>query len=378
MRVLHLSTSFPRSRGDTSGMFLLDLTTALLGAGLDVHVLAPHDEGAAVEDVLEGTHVRRFRYAPPRLEKLAYRGGILSNVRRPTRAPLVPLFVAAYRRAAIAEARRLQPDVIHAHWWFPGGFVGLAAARATGIPLLVTLHGSDVHLASKPGVDRLARRVVHAADGVAVVSDAIRDGITSLLALDASAVRLLPMPVTMDAAGPWSPPEPPPLRVATVGRLATEKGYDVLVDALLRLRARGIRVVWDVMGDGPQAVPLATQARPLGDDVRFLGPRSRSEIAAVLAGVHALVVPSRREGLGMVALEALHAGCPVIASRTGGLVELVGPGDGILVPPGDAAALADAIERLPLPPPEGDAATRHLPEQVAADHLAAYEAITRR
>lgn len=377
MRVLHLSTSFPRSRGDDAGRFLLDLTSTLAAAGIDVHVLAPHDDGAATVDELDGVHVRRFRYAPTSLEKLAYRGGLLANVRRPTRAVLVPAFVAAYRRAAVAEARRLQPDVIHAHWWFPGGLVGLAAAREIGAPLYITMHGSDVHIARRFGLAAVARRVVGGADGVATVSGAARSEIAALLGLDPTTVNLLPMPVTIDRVAPWSPPVPPPIRLATVGRLASEKGHDVLIDALLLLRSRGVHATCDVIGDGPQAVPLATRARPLGNDVRFLGSRSRREIADALSGVHALVVPSRREGLGMVALEALHVGCPVIASATGGLVELVGPEDGLLVTPGDPVALADAIARLPLPAPLGEAAARHRPDQVVADHVAAYESVRR-
>lgn len=378
MKVLHLTSSFPRSRGDHAGRFILDLTACLAAGGIDVHVVAPHDAGAAVVDELEGVPVRRFRYAPTRLETLAYGGGLMANVRRPAGAALVPAFVAAYRRAAIAEARRLQPDVIHAHWWFPGGLVGRAASRATGIPLLVTLHGSDVHLAGRFGLGALARRVVGGADGIAVVSSALRSDASARLGIDPGAVHLLPMPVRIDAAAPWAPPVPPPLRIATVGRLAPEKGYDVLVDALLLLRDRGVLVEWQVMGEGPDAVPLATRARRLGDAVRFLGPRSRDEIALVLSTSHALVVPSRREGLGMVALEALHVGCPVVASATGGLVELIAPEDGVLVTPGDPVALADALERLPLPPPVGAVAARHLPKQVAADHLAAYDAVSRR
>jgi glycosyltransferase involved in cell wall biosynthesis len=186
------------------------------------------------------------------------------------------------------------------------------------------------------------------------------------------------MPVTIEPAGRWSPPEPPPLRLVTVGRLVEEKGYDVLLDALVRLRDDGLRVRLDLVGDGPLGVSLATKAAPLGDDVAFHGARSRDEIAALLAGAHALVVPSRREGLGMVALESLAVGCPVIASATGGLIELVGEGDGALVPPGDPDALAAAIRRLPFLPPPATAVARHRRDAVAADHLAVYERLTER
>ena len=375
MKVLHLTSSFPRAKGDTAGLFLLDVTSALADAGIAVHVVAPHDAGAAEVDHLGGVDVRRFRYAPERLEKVAYRGGLLANVRKPQRALFVPSFLSGYRRGALDEARRIQPDVIHAHWWFPGGLVGASVARELGIPLVITLHGSDVHIARRPGLAQLAARVLRRADVVATVSSALRAEVASRFHLDAAKIPVLPMPVTIDVSATWSPPDPPPIRLVTVGRLVGEKGYDVLLDALLRLREEDVPAVLDIVGEGPDAVALATRAAPLGDDVTFHGARSRDEIAAFLARAHALVVPSRREGLGMVALEALAVGCPVIASATGGLIELVGEGDGALVPPGDPAALAAALRRLPFEPPRAAAVERHRRAAVARDHLAVYESL---
>src|SRR4029079_1927849 len=111
MKVLHLTSSFPRAKGDAAGLFLFDVTSALADAGIEVHVVAPHDAGAAEVDALGGVHVRRFRYAPVRFEHLAYGVGLLANVKRPQRAVFVPSFLLAYRRAALEEARRIAPDV---------------------------------------------------------------------------------------------------------------------------------------------------------------------------------------------------------------------------------------------------------------------------
>jgi glycosyltransferase involved in cell wall biosynthesis len=92
--------------------------------------------------------------------------------------------------------------------------------------------------------------------------------------------------------------------------------------------------------------------------------------------VHALVAPSRREGLGMVALEAFTRGRPVVASRVGGLAESVEDGvDGYLVPPEDPIALAAAIARLPFGPPKGTATLRHSPIEVGRSHLEAYASL---
>ena len=370
MKVLQLTSSFPRRAGDVSGIFILDVTTTLASQGVDVTVLAPHDAGAARHEELGGVQVERFRYAPDRLELLAHRGGILAAIRYPSRMLLVPPFLLAYLRAAVAATRRVRPDVVHAHWWFPGGVIGAIASVLTGTPLVITLHGSDVHIAERPGLRKLARLTLRRARVIGVVSEALRREVIDLLNVDPNKVVVLRMPVQMPVpVGVVAPADPPPLRLVCVGRLAREKGFGVLLDAL-RLLGEPVRL--DVFGDGPARAEL--EAAAAGGDIHFHGARPRAEIAEALAQAHALVVPSLREGLGIVALEALAVGRPVIASGTGGLVETVVDGDdGILVPPGDPAALADALRRLPLPPPKAVAVARHRPDAVARAHVDAYE-----
>lgn len=360
MRVLQLASSFPRWEGDVSGLFIRDVADTLADAGVEVHVVAPHDAGAARRERLGALHVRRFRYAPDAAETLAHRGGLLAAVRSKWRLPLVPLFMAAYLWASWREARRVRPDVIHAHWWFPGGLVGVLVARLTGTPVVVTLHGSDVHIA-ETFLGPVARWVLQRCQVVATVSEALRDTAMTRFGLDADQVTVLRMPILMPDAVPGEPPPAPPLRLVAIGRLAPEKGFDVLLKAMVEVDAE-----LDAYGAGTEALT--------GGNVRGHGAVSRDEIAAALAGAHALVVPSRREGLGMVALEALAVGRPVIASRVGGLVETVADGlDGILVPPDDPAALADALRELPLGPPVAAAVERHRAGEVAARHVEAYE-----
>ena len=373
MKVLQLTSSFPRRAGDVSGIFILDIAATLAAQGVDVTVLAPHDAGAAVREELSGVRVERFRYAPERLEVLTHRGGILAALRYPSRMLLVPPFLLAYLRAAVAATRRLRPDVVHAHWWFPGGVMGAVASLLTRTPLVITLHGSDVHIAERPGLRKLARLTLRRAKVIGVVSEALRREVIDLLNVDPGKVVVLRMPVQMPApVDVAAPADPPPLRLVCVGRLAREKGFGVLLDAL-GLLDEPVRL--DVFGDGPARAELEAAA---SGDVHFHGARPRAEIAETLALAHALVVPSLREGLGMVALEALAVGRPVIASGTGGLVETVVDGDdGILVPPGDPAALADALRRLPLPPPKAAAVARHRPDAVGRAHVDAYERCTR-
>jgi glycosyltransferase involved in cell wall biosynthesis len=297
VKVVVLTTSYPRFPGDVAGRFVADAVERLQARGVDVDVVSPAS----------------FRHFG-----IAYGGGVASNLRRPWRAPLLPAFLASFARAARRRCR--DADLVHAHWW-PAG----AVARLTGRPYVVQLWGTDVELARRVAPLRpLAHRVVASARLVICASRALADEARQLGARD---VRVIPSGVDLPAE---VGPEDDPPHVLFAGRLSREKGVLELVAA-----ANGLPLV--VVGDGPlrAQVPQA---------VGFLPPeelRRRYARAAVVA------CPSRREGFGVVAAEAMAHGRPVVASAVGGLLDLVADGEtGLLVPPGDVAALRAALERL--------------------------------
>ena len=125
MKVLFLAHSFPRRPGDAAGNFLLRLARALGPQGVEVQVVAPHDNDLATEEVIEGITVHRFRYAPKKYETLAYTGEMATRVKESWGARLTMLsFLGADFLGAVKARRQFEPDVVHAHWWFPGGLVG--------------------------------------------------------------------------------------------------------------------------------------------------------------------------------------------------------------------------------------------------------------
>lgn len=373
MRILHLTSSFPRNAEDHVAPFLLDLARAQQEAGLEVAVLAPHDRGVPRTQDLYGVGVHRFRYAPDRWERLAYRGGLLGRSRTPGGLLLLPVFLAAFVISAARLARKFRPDVLHAHWWLPAGLCGLLASRLVGAPLAVTLHGTDVHLLRNRLVRRVARFVLRRAALVMVVSDDLHRLVVSLLGLDPAHVVVLRMPVAR-VLDQVPTPTGDPLRVIAAGRLSREKGFDILLEAMALAVGEGLDVRLELVGSGPEHERLVQLAEPLHGRVHMLPAQPRRDLWARMDEAQALVVPSRREGLGLVALEAIARGRPVIASNAGGLPEVVVDGqDGLLVPAGDAAALAAALHKLPLDPPVGDALRRHAPADVAEAHRAAYE-----
>jgi colanic acid/amylovoran biosynthesis glycosyltransferase len=295
VKVVILTTSYPRSAGDAAGHFIADGVEHLRAAGVDVDVVSPND----------------FRHFG-----IAYGSGVVGNLRqRPWLGAFVPAMLGAFARAARRSAR--VADLVHAHW-LPSG----AVALATGKPFVVQLWGTDVELARR--LPRLARGVLRRARLVIAPSNALAE---EGRRLGAREVRVIPNGVALpaDAGVEADPPE-----VLYAGRLSPEKGVLELMAA-----ADGLRLV--VAGDGPlrAQVPQALGFVP-NDDLQELYAR-----AAVVA------CPSHREGFGVACAEAMAHGKPVVASAVGGLKDLVVDGEtGLLVPPRDVAALRAALQRL--------------------------------
>ena len=378
LRVLHLTSSFPRHAGDHVAPFLLDLARAQHAAGLEVAVLAPHDRGARRTEDFGGVGVHRFRYASDHWERLSYRGGLLGRSRTPAGLALVPVFFAGFTISALRLARRFRPDVLHAHWWLPAGLCASLASRLLGLPLVVTLHGTDVHLLRSALLRRIGLNVLRRAALVAVVSEDLHRLAVDSLGLAPEQVVVLRMPVSR-VPDPQPSPTGDPVRLVAAGRLSVEKGFDVLLEAVALAVADGVDVRLDLVGSGPEHDRLAALAAELDGRVRLIPAQPRDALWQLMDAAQVLVVPSRREGLGLVALEAIARGRPVIASRAGGLPEAVCDGvDGVLVEPEDARALADALRKLPLTAPTGAALERHAPAGVGEAHRAEYERLLTR
>lgn len=338
MRVLFVTHSYPRFADDVAGGFILRLATALQASGTDIQVVAPAGPGLAAHDRIGGIPVTRYRYAPASWETLAYEGTMVEQVRASWRGKLaLGGMLLGIRGATRAAVRAFQPDVVHVHWWFPSGLALRFADHAA--PLVITLHGSDVRLAVHSAPARMAyRSVARRARVMTSVSRwlaATADGFGAR-----RSVRVAPMPVDVDRF-PFHGGRRE-RRVLLVGRLNAQKGVADLLDAIA-LTAPDVGL--DVVGDGPDRASLAARAETLGITarVRWHGAVPQAALAPLYHAAAAVVIPSRDEGLGLVAVEAQLAGAPVIAYRSGGLTDVVNELTGTLVAPGDLPALAAAI-----------------------------------
>lgn len=342
MKVLFLTHSFPRFIGDAPGSFLLRLAVALRDVGVEVKVVAPAAPDLAASEEFQGIHVERFRYAPRSIETLAYTGNMAQDVSGSWRAKLALTgFIGGELAKGLQRQRAFAPDVIHAHWWFPSGVVGAWLSTLTRTPLVTTMHGTDVRLASKVKLSRNAfNGVMRRSARVTTVSSWLASEVAAIS--PATSAIVAPMPVATEKFEPGEKREHN--RFLFAGRLNPQKGLDHLLRALAAMQ--GLAML-DVVGEGNSAAELKLLASQLGvsDRVVWHGQLKQQDLVRLYQQATAVVVPSIDEGLGLVAAEAQLCETPVIAFRSGGLTDVVQHDQtGILVTPGVTAELAAALD----------------------------------
>jgi len=292
MKVVVLTTSYPRDDDDVAGNFVASAVRGVRELGVEVDVVSP----ASFADF-----------------GIAYGGGIAQNLRAaPWKLAFVPAFMATYARAARRAAR--DADLVHAHW-IPSAI----AARATGKPYVLQVWGTDVAFARR--APALVKPLLRGARAVIAASEYLAD---EARALGAERVEVVPSGVEIPehVAEPDDPPH-----VLFAGRLSEEKGILEFMEA-----TDGLPRV--IVGDGP------LRAR-VPEAVGFVPP---SQLGAYYERAAVVCVPSRREGYGMTAREAMAYGRPVVAIDVGGLADLtIGA---VHVPARDHTALRVAIEEL--------------------------------
>ncbi len=306
--------------------------------------------GAPARDHVEGVHVHRI--GPLTIGDWPVAGW-------PSAPWMAEVHAVNVAMATLADAvaRRHEVDLVHAHDWM----VGDAAVEVVGqraLPLVATVHATERgrHQGWLPGplsawVDARERTLAATARAVIVCSDAMAAQVRDHLGVAATAV----IPNGVDPA-PSRPPRPPRARSAAalgtllfVGRLEHEKGVHLLLHAVAALRSSGRDVRLVVAGDGTQRDALEALATELAIDaaVHFAGFCDAAALADLHAAADVAVVPSLYEPFGLVALEAMAAGTPLVAARSGGLVEVVADDrTGLLVAPDDERALAAAVGRV--------------------------------
>ncbi len=364
--VAYMMSRFPK----LTETFILDELVAVERQGLRVELFPLlRERGGPVHPEAEAW-VRRAHYLPF-LSLAILRSNVSYLVRHPRRY-LGTLAVMLWGTAGSANfllgGIGIFPKVVHAsgmmtalgvrhvhcHFATHPALAGFLIHRLAGIPYSFTAHGSDLH------VDRtmLCRKVAEAAFAV-TISKSNAAVFETHCGGPIGKLEVIHCGIDGSIFRPTERPPADRLNIVCVGTLHEVKGQRHLIEAVAELVRRGVDVGLRFIGDGPDRPALEGRAAELGlaGRVEFLGLRKRAEVVALLGDADLLVAPSvptaagKREGLPVVLIEAMAAGVPVVASHLSGIPELVeNDVTGLTVPPADAIALADAIERLAAEP----------------------------
>jgi glycosyltransferase involved in cell wall biosynthesis len=360
MHIGVLTHNYPRFPGDFSGNFVQSLCRELVRQDQRVTVIAPWDP-AYIDDPREpGIDFRLYRYAPlATWHRMGYMRTMEADVamRRETYF-LAPMLFASGWRAIDRWARRSKPDVLHAHWLLPNGFLAALVSRRYDIPLVVSIPGSDALVADQNPLFRwMAQYALRQASLFTANSRSLQDVAVNSLAADPDKFDLVIYGVDPNAMLP-SPDGVPELRASlgipkhtvvllAVGRMVYKKGFNILLQAARLLEGSDIRIV--LIGEGDLWSEWKALGQDLGvsDMLHWIGNVSRDRIASYYNMADILVMPSVNKpatGLSVCVMDAMACAKPIVASDTAGNPLVIRSGvNGYIVPEGNPTALAEAL-----------------------------------
>ena len=363
MKVLVIGSVYPRFHEDAEVPWLRTSVAHLKQAGVEIQVLAPAYKGLKSHEI-DGVKVNRFRYAPAGWEFLTHEEGAPSKMASKPWLQLlaIPYIISGFFKC-IKICRKFRPDVIHAHWPFPHAYIALGAAKLFRIPLVLNFHGAELLLIrKKKWVKPLLKFAIGQAQAVFANSSFTAGKIKALRNVD---VEWSPYGTTLEsgnASGDEIAPHPinGKFKILFVGRHIERKGICYLIEAAKYLPRDQFEI--RIVGVGDLTDKLKTQATevsttPDAAEIIFTGKLSPEELANEYKTANVFTLPAivdskgDTEGLGVVLIEAMELGLPVVASNVGGIPDVVVDGvSGILVPEKDPQALANAYKRLAADP----------------------------
>ena len=362
-KVLVIGSVYPRFHEDAEVPWLRTSIAHLKKAGLDIQVLAPAYKGLKSHEI-DGIKVNRFRYAPANWEMLTHEEGAPSKMASKPWLQLlaIPYIISGFFKC-IKICRKFKPDIIHAHWPFPHAYIALGAAKLFRIPLVLNFHGAELLLIrKKKWVKPLLKFAIGQAQAVFANSSFTASKIKALRNVD---VEWSPYGTTLEFGNQNSEfgMEPHPInnkfKILFVGRHIERKGIRYLIEAAKYLPRDQFEIRIVGVGDLTEELKkLASEsATPNSAEIIFTGKLSPEALANEYRTANVFTLPAivdskgDTEGLGVVLIEAMELGLPIVASNVGGIPDVVVNGvSGILVPEKDPQALASAYKRLAAEP----------------------------
>lgn len=358
--VLVIASTFPRWENDSTPNFVYELSNRL-AKGRKMVVLAPHDYNAAKYEKLGNIEIYRFQYfIPSKLQKVAYGAGIIPNIKNSFLAKLqVPLFLLSEFFAAKRLIKKYKPNILHAHWIIPHGAFAAIFKKIYKIPLVITIHGSDIFPLKNIIFRHFQRFALSSCDVCTITSMATKNEVMTRFPGFGNKLNVIPMGVDIRLFS--SKNIKPKYRkyhknkiILFVGRLNEQKGVDYLIKAIPAIEEKVPNTMLLIIGEGSYKADLEKLASALkvSNYLEFLGAMPHENIVNFYNLADVLVLPSvtsniGTEGLGLVLLEAMSCGTCVIGTSTGGIKTIIKHNEnGMLAKERDEADLAGKIIKV--------------------------------
>lgn len=349
-----ITSAYPDFEDDPHGIFVHRLMKEIAKKGHDVHVLAPFT-GGETDYVLEGVHVERFHYFyPRRFEKLSGRAGMIDNVKE---GFLVKIQVLTYLFFNVFHSlRKLRKmDVIHVQWPIPNGLGALFLKKIYGIPYINTIHGEEVHLSKRYHMLFALRWLVNNSSKTITNSSATRKFCLEA-GLDGEKIEVIPFGVDTDFFRSLDVYKDEKIfQILSVGYLIERKGFEYLIRAMPHVLTEHENARLKIVGSGPLESKLKAliYELDLGDQVEIIKNVSDEKLLMMYNSADLFVLPSivdsqgNTEGLGVVLLEAMACGVPVIGSDVGGISDIIKNMEtGVLIPEKNSYVISQVISNL--------------------------------
>ena len=351
MKIGVITSAYPDYEDDPHGIFVHRLMKEIAKKGHEVHVLAPYT-GGETEYTLEGVHVERFHYFyPRRFEKLSGRAGMIDNVKEGFLVKIQVLTFLFFNLIhSILKLRKM--DVVHVQWPIPNGLGAIFLKKIYGIPYINTIHGEEVHLSKRYHLLFALRWLVNNSSKTITNSTATRKFCLEA-GLDGDKIDVIPFGVDTDFFRPLEVYKDENIfQILSVGYLIERKGFEYLIRAMPLVLEKHKQARLKIVGSGPLESKLKEliYELDLGDEVEIVKNVSDEELLMIYNSSDLFVLPSivdsqgNTEGLGVVLLEAMACGLPVMGSNVGGIPDIIRDGDtGILFTEKDSSMIAEKI-----------------------------------
>jgi glycosyltransferase involved in cell wall biosynthesis len=352
LKIVVITHNYIRHRDDLTALYLHRLSSGLVNQGMDVVVVCPHAAGLLQEETIDGVRIKRFGYPFAKLKSIVYAGNMHEVVGRSAIAKFVFLsFLRSFYRTARRICREEKADLIWANWWIPPGLVAARIGARMKIPVVISSHGTDISLLDRGGIlSLLSRYVYKRATGATVVSNFLKDKLLAHVeSISPSDVAVIPMPVGMENFPRTPPPHNEVPILLSVARFMRQKRLDDVITAAERIAGEDFDFRMRMVGEGPLENELkdSVRAKGLAAVVEFIPLVDQKRLGELYRQSDAVVLASEGEGFGLVLVEAGLTGRPVIASRSGGIADIIEDEyNGLMFDVGDVGALAACIKRI--------------------------------